>query len=126
MAISFTLIKVMDLAYIAIIYCFTAVILSVITNKIKDYLPEQNNYDKSTLRLVFEIIAYVWYIAVIVYIVRNMVEHIPSPFNNLFGFSHNKMKELHSAGMFSIIFVHLQEEFIDKLKYLRDDRLNIV
>jgi len=126
MEINFTLIKVMDLAYIAIIYCFTAVILSVITNKIKDYLPEQNNYDKSTLQLVFEIIAYVWYIAVIVYIVRNMVAHIPSPFDNRFGFSHIKMKELHSAGMFSIIFVHLQEEFIDKLKYLRDDRLNIV
>ena len=110
----------MDLAYIAVIYCFLAVILSIITQKIASYFPEQYNYEKSLLKLVIEIIAYVWYIAVIVYIVRNIVERIPSPFNNMFGFSHIKMKELHSAGMFSIIFVHLQEDFIDKIKYLRD------
>jgi hypothetical protein len=120
MEIKFIIVKLLDLAYIAIIYCFLAVILSVITKKIANYFPEQYNYDKSILTVVFEIIAYVWYISVIVYIVRNTVERIPSPFNNMFGFSHVKMKELHSAGMFSIIFIHLQEGFIDKLKYLRD------
>ena len=114
------IVKLLDLAYIAVIYCFIAVILSIITKKLANYFPEQYNYDKSILTVVIEIIAYVWYIAVIVYIVRNIVERIPSPFNNMFGFSHIKMKELHSAGMFSIIFVHLQEDFIDKIKYLRD------
>ena len=120
MEIKFIIVKLLDLAYIAVIYCFLAVILSIITQKIAGYFPEQYNYEKSLLKLVIEIIAYVWYIAVIVYIVRNIVERIPSPFNNMFGFSHIKMKELHSAGMFSIIFVHLQEDFIDKIKYLRD------
>jgi len=120
MEIKFIIVKLLDLAYIAVIYCFLAVILSIITQKIASYFPEQYNYEKSLLKLVIEIIAYVWYIAVIVYIVRNTVARIPSPFNNMFGFSHIKMKELHSAGMFSIIFVHLQEDFIDKIKYLRD------
>mgnify|MGYP006098052053 FL=1 len=120
MEIKFIIVKLLDLAYIAVIYCFLAVILSIITQKIAGYFPEQYNYEKSLLKLVIEIIAYVWYIAVIVYIVRNIVERIPSPFNNMFGFSHIKIKELHSAGMFSIIFVHLQEDFIEKLKYLRD------
>lgn len=114
------IVKLLDLAYIAVIYCFIAVILSIITKKIANYFPEKYNYDKSILTVVIEIIAYVWYIAVIVYIVRNTVARIPSPFDKLFGFSHMRMKELHSAGMFSIIFVHLQEDFIDKIKYLRD------
>ena len=114
------IVKLLDLAYIAVIYCFLAVILSIITKKIANYFPEKYNYDKSILTVVIEIIAYVWYIAVIVYIVRNTVARIPSPFDKLFGFSHMRMKELHSAGMFSIIFVHLQEDFIDKIKYLRD------
>ena len=114
------IVQLLDLAYIAVIYCFIAVILSIITKKIANYFPEKYNYDKSILTVVIEIIAYVWYIAVIVYIVRNTVARIPSPFDKLFGFSHMRMKELHSAGMFSIIFVHLQEDFIDKIKYLRD------
>lgn len=125
MNIKFTMIKIMDLAYIAVIYCFIALLITVMTEEIKGFLPKQDDAEKSTWVLLVEIITYVWYIAITVYVVRNVVEYIPSPFDKMYGFSHMKIKELHSASMFSIIFIHLQEGFMKKLKYFWKDRLSI-
>lgn len=120
MNIIIKIVKILDLAYISIIYCFFAVILSIITRKILYLFPKKSNEDKSIYLIVIEVIAYSWYIAVLIYMVRNLVKKIPSPLNKIYGFSHNTMTEINSAAIFSILFIHLLEDFVDKLKYLRD------
>lgn len=49
------------------------------------------------------------------YIIRNIVELIPSPFNNIYDFHHKRVKELSSAGVYTLILYQCMSYFRGKL-----------
>ena len=49
---------------------------------------------------------------------KNIVELIPFPLNEIYGYEHLRLKELHSAAIFTFAILYFQENLQKKLKYL--------
>ena len=113
--IIFRLIKILDIGYIAIIY----VLLGLLLAKMFDYLygtfDKKKERTKSFLRKTLEICGMMWIYGALIYVVRNTVEFIPSPFHGIHGFSHLRVKELTDAPVFIFIFFYFQEFLKNKL-----------
>ena len=81
------------------------------------YVDLVNDY-KSNFRLTVELLLHIWLLGVTVYIARNLIEKIPSPLDNIAGFSHKRVKELHSATVFTLVFFYSQTYMREKMGYL--------
>lgn len=115
--ILFRFIKICDIGYITAIYLLFALILSTLFNKIFGTFDKNKEKQKSDTRQIIEIFCILWLYIVIIYIVKNIVEIIPSPFDGINGFKHDLVKELHTAFSFFFVFLYLQRYFLDKLLY---------
>ena len=71
---------------------------------------------KSALQLAVECIGLMWLYGVIIYVVRNLVELIPSPLDGIAGFDHFLVKELKNATVFVFVFLYFQRFFKAKMK----------
>jgi tetrahydromethanopterin S-methyltransferase subunit C len=108
-------IKMLDIGYITVIYFIFAVIIAKIFNYIFGiYSPEYDKH-KSTIKIGVELCAIIWLIGISTYIVRNIVELIPSPFEDVYDFHHKKVKELSSATVYTLILYQCLSYFKGKL-----------
>jgi hypothetical protein len=117
--IVFRIIKSLDIGLITVIYFSIGFILSHQINKIYTLFDNTKTYNKQLLLL--EVCTQLFIIGILVYIIRNFVQLIPSPLNGIYGFQHIRVKELNSGGIalaFGIFFA--QYDIKDKLKYILD------
>lgn len=119
--LGFRLIKIADIGYITVLYFLIAFFLStwVDVRLLGPFKPEVAA-QKSTHRLLGECILHIYLIGILIYITRNMVELIPSPFNGIQGFEHLRVKELTNAAVFTFIFLFYQRHLREKLVFLGD------
>ncbi len=111
-------IKIIDIGFITILYFILGFIVSIWFNRMYEkYVDLVNDY-KSNMRLVIELLIHIWLLGITVYIARNIVEKIPSPLDNIAGFSHKRVKELHSATVFTLVFFYSQTYMREKMGYL--------
>ena len=111
-------IKVLDIGYITIVYFFIGFFLSIwIDTQIGEFNPEAQQ-SKSTIRLLSECILHVYTIAILTYLIRNLVPLIPFPLDGIYGYSHNKVKELTSASVFVFVFYYYQKNLRNRLSYI--------
>ena len=111
----FRLIKLADIGYIVIIYFVIGILLTKLSNQFIVFDDPKNNKKKSTLRLSFEIIGIIWMIIVIYYILRNIVELIPSPFHGLYGYDHYRLKELNGVAVLGVTYIYFRDMISNKL-----------
>ena len=111
-------IKILDIGYVTAIYFILGVFLAKLCDKKLGKFDEKKASKKSVFRHMFEIVIYLWFIGVVIYIVRNLVPLIPFPLEGVYGFKHLKVKELTSATVFSISFIYFQQYYQNKLKYI--------
>lgn len=118
---AFRLIKIADIGYITVLYFLLAFFMStwVDVRLIGPFQPEVAA-QKSTNRLLWECILHIYLVGILIYITRNLVELIPSPFNGLQGFDHRRVKELTNAAVFTFIFLFYQKHLREKLLFLGD------
>ena len=118
--LNFRLVKIMDIGYIALIYFFLAILLSSLMDKV--YGPYDQAKEKEKLFYVraLELVGMIWLNGVIIYFVRNLVPFIPSPFDNIYGFKHIRLKELKSAGIFEFVFLIKQDNLLKRIKLFYD------
>jgi len=109
--------KILDIGYVTVIYFFLGIGLAKLFDKLYGKFNPKEEAKKSFLRQTFELIGMMWISGVVIYIVRNLVELIPSPFNGIVGFDHQRVKELKNATVFAFIFLFFQSYFKDKLQY---------
>ena len=114
-------IKLLDIGYVTAIYLLVAVFLSNIIDRALTPVDESMERQKSLLRRTMELIGITWLLVATIYIVRNLVELIPSPFHGIAGFDHFRLKELKFAAIFIFIFLFLQTHFRDKLRFYSED-----
>ena len=72
------------------------------------------------LEVLFQIIL----IGIFAYVGRNIVQRIPFPLDETFGFLHKNLKELNAVGFINIFIYSFQYYMQDKLAYIKQKREN--
>jgi hypothetical protein len=111
-------IKIIDIGYITAVYFTLGIIMATLSDKYFGVFNEKEEKKKPIGQSVIELLLYLWLFGVIIYIVRNVIPLIPFPLNGIYGFDHLKVKEVTSAGMFTIAFLLFQKHYQAKLKYI--------
>jgi len=111
-------IKILDIGYITVIYVMLGIILARLCDKKLGKFDEKKAKEKPIFQHLIELILLLWFIGVVIYIVRNLVPLIPFPLDGYYGFKHLKVKELTSATFFTITFMYFQVYYQNKIKYI--------
>jgi len=98
----------MDIGYITVIYFILGLVCAFVLNNILEVNNNEEYKKKSSLIILLEIIGILWLNGIIIYIVRNLVQLIPSPFNGIYGLRHNDVKELGNATVFVFALLYFQ------------------
>lgn len=110
-------IKILDIGYISIIYIALALSISKVTDTILGEFNEEKERQKSFVQKSIELCISFWMFGVLIYIVRNVVERVPFPLNGYQGFDHLRVKEVGSAGVFSLAFLMFNSFLKSKVAY---------
>lgn len=112
------LIKMMDIGYIVLIYFILGITIAKLSDIIYGEYDAEADKDKSTVRLCAEIVGMLWLDLILFYIVRNLVQWIPSPFHGLYGYDHFRLKELNSMVILFATYIYFQTNLRGKLSDL--------
>jgi hypothetical protein len=120
MNLGFRLAKIADIGFITILYFLSGFFMARIFDNYLDKYSKEEDDKKSNLQLILEISFYLWINGVAIYIVRNLVELVPSPFQGLYGLKHDLLLELKHAPILEFTLLYYQVHLTDKLKNLYD------
>ena len=107
-----------DIGYITTIYFILGAIVANIITKYQTEFNNKNEDKKTVIRSTLSLILLIWINGVLIYFARNIVELIPYPFDDFFGFHHKKVKELGSATAFTFVLLYYQPNLNKMMKYL--------
>ena len=111
-------VKVADIGYIASLHFVTAFIVSESIDRMMGKFDKAEADKKSLVRLFAEVIVHVALLGIIVYILRNIVELVPFPFDGFHGFSHKKLKELSGGVALTFSLFYFQYHLKAKMDYM--------
>ena len=111
-------IKILDIGFITAIYLTLGIVLSKLCDRVLGELDEEKENQKPRWQVFIELFFYTWFIGIVVYVVRNVVQMIPFPFHGVYGYDHFRVKELINAAIFFFTFIHFQEYYQKKIKLL--------
>jgi predicted PurR-regulated permease PerM len=112
--------KIIDIGFITIIYFIMGAVFAFIITNFQDTF-DSKKYDKKTLiTSIFILIIIIWIDGVLIYIARNLIEFIPYPFDNLFGFDHKRVKELGATTAFTFVLLYYQPNLTNLTIYLKN------
>jgi hypothetical protein len=111
-------IKVLDIGFITAIYLTFGIVLAKLCDKALGEFDEEKENQKPLWQLLIELFLYLWFIGIVVYVVRNIAPLIPFPFHGVHGYDHFRVKELINAAIFVIMFLQFQEYYQKKIKFL--------
>ena len=118
--VPFRFIKILDIGYTTFIYFFLALIIAILLDKIYGEYDEKKEEKKSILIRTLELFSMIWLNGIIIYFARNIVELIPSPFNNMYGVEHSRLRELNDAYEFDFVLLYNQENLIKRMESFYD------
>jgi hypothetical protein len=117
-------IKMLDIGYLSVIGFMTGFGIS---NMIDSYLTslypkgyfDPNEADKKSIWNIFlQVCIHLWILGIIIYIYRNIIERVPTPFSFVKGYNPIKVKERVFPAIFIMGLYFSQNNLNDKLKYL--------
>jgi hypothetical protein len=115
-----TFIKITSLIYMAIFDVFIGIGITTIMDKyIFTKKFNVNDENKSIVRLSFEVSLIMGILASLSYIFRNIVQLIPFPFDNQYGFQLEKVKEYQSAVFLNVALVFYNNTLSSKVAVLK-------
>jgi hypothetical protein len=112
--------KVLDMGYVACIYFIVGILMARAFDKLYGKFDKEKEKKKTFLKRTIELIVMLWIIGIVSYFVRNIVELIPTPYNNFYGYNHLRLNELKSATVFTFIFLFFQSFFKAKVQFYYD------
>jgi len=111
-------IKIIDIAYIFSVYAISGFFFSLLLDKIFPVYNEQKYKTYSKSKIIIEICLQFAAIGIIVYLIKNLFELVPFPFEGIYGYEHKKVKELDNAIPLTYTILFFQNSLKDKLLYL--------
>lgn len=118
-------IKVFDIIYVTLIYFFLGYYLAIGLDK-AFYNVFGTPENKSKYLVMLEVVLQISTTGILIYISRNIVPFIPFPLNNVIGYDHILLKELHSASVLSTAIITFQKTLSQKLNYIKEHTNNDV
>lgn len=109
-------VKLMDLGYVGATHFLAGFLLARVIDNAVGVFDKEAEKKKSTLRVTLEVIFMLWINAMILYVAKNLLELLPSPFDGLGGFDHGRLKEIKSAPLLAFALVYYQSDLQEKLK----------
>ncbi len=134
--IGFIGIKWVAMIYVAIIQIISCLILSKAISKIipsiktKDTIitkPSEPNmysndvsdkYDEPLHLTILYSFFNLSLILISIYIMRNITQHIPFPFDGAAGYQHSRLREINGVFISNFVLLYYQTSFIDRLKII--------
>lgn len=112
--------KMIDIGFITTIYFIMGAIVANMITGYQDKFDSKESDKYSLLKNIFNLVILIWINGVLIYIARNIIEFIPYPFDNYFGFQHKKVKELGAATAFTFVLLYYQPNLNNMMKYLKN------
>ena len=112
------LIKIIDLGFIITIYAIGGLFCAKGLDRLYGKFNLQKEKKKSKIRSVVEMVGMLWLAGIVIYLFRNLIRAIPSPFHKLYGFDHHRVKELESMFIFTYVLFYFQKTLKDKMEYI--------
>ena len=111
-------IKILDIGFITAIYLTFGIVLAKLCDLVLGEFDEEKENQKTLWQVLIELFFYLWFIGVVVYVVRNIVQWIPFPFHGVYGYDHFRVKELINAVIFFVTFLQFQKYYQKKITYV--------
>jgi len=121
--LKYKFVKMLDITYITIIFVTIAIAFSIFVDRMHGEFNPEEIKKKSTIRIIMEIYLNFAIIAIFGYVIRNIIEFIPSPFDGLCGVNHLKVKELNGGLVFGFTLFYYQTNLRKKIDYVINERL---
>ena len=118
MNLGFRLVKIADIGYITVLHFISGFAIACLLTNYEEVFDIKKESKKPIYQTVAEIIWYLWLSGVAIYIIKNVIEVIPSPVDGIFGLSHFKVKELNEAPILAFVVFYYQKHLTAKLEYL--------
>ncbi len=122
-------IKIIDIAFITFLYGIVALIFAGLLDKyIYKYIslqPGVEDKDKTKTILVIETLICLAITGIVAYILRNLLQLVPFPLDGIYGFSHQRVPELKSGNIISVILIFFAYTFRNKMMILQSKISNI-
>jgi len=116
----FRLVKMADIGYVTVLYFLSGFVMARFFDSYINLYDKSKEEKKTTLQLIIEITFFLWINGITIYILRNTIELIPSPFNGIYGLKHDMLTELKYAPILEFTLLYYQIHLSDKLKNLYD------
>lgn len=117
----FTSIKVLAMFYATAIHAVSGIFLSVFMQKFIDWMfPSDQDDKKSTFRLLVEISFIFGILTSVCYLARNALQKIPFPLDGSNGFMYNKLKEIKSGAILTVIVLMTCSPLMFKMRRVLD------
>ena len=111
--------KMIDIGFITTIYFIMGAIVANIITGFQTKFDSKESDKNTLLKNIFSLVILIWTNGVLIYFARNIIELIPYPFDNYFGFHHKKVKELGAATAFTFVLLYYQPNLNNMMKYLK-------
>jgi hypothetical protein len=114
------LIKLLDIGYAGAVYFICAMIVIQIFNRIGGEFDINKEEEKTTGQLLIQVIVKIWIIAMLAYVVRNLFELVPFPFEGVYGYQHLRVKEVTNSAIFFAFVVVFDSRLQSRVAILKD------
>ena len=116
----FRLVKMANIIYITALFVIFAMFSSIFINKLFLPFSEDHSLPIQYILLVFEISL----VLITIYVVRNIVETIPSPFDGVAGLVHRRVKEVNGGLVMGLIIFVFTPDIESRIRHFRDTLLD--
>jgi hypothetical protein len=119
----FRIIKIFDISYIAIISIIVGLGVAIFSDELFGNFDEDKMNDKKNNKdfmfvVILRLFLLAAYTGIVLYIMRNLTEKIPSPFHGICNFDHYRVGEIRSMpGIIFLLFFYYQRDYY---KYISD------
>ena len=113
-------VKIASFAWLSLIYLVIAIVATLIADKFTYSFDEREEDKKSTGKLFLEFLVYVWYLTIVAYAGRVIVNNVPFPFDGVAGFSYISTREKNAFPLFGAMLVAFSKTWRDKTAYMLD------
>ena len=113
----FVAVKLLDIGLVTIYFFVFGLAAAKAFDAVMGEFKEDNFDEVPIWKLFLQIIAQLFALGIIAYVLRNVVKLIPFPFNGVAGFQHDRLKELDGGEVMALVLILFQRNLIDKVLY---------